>query len=250
MECNDEVTGALDRGVFITDLQGMTSSETDAPEHPSGRQPGPPPVVWAIVGIFVLAEALFVLSESGLVELGDLRWEVYKRLAFFDLDFDRALAGGEVPAELWSSFLTHAFLHGGMFHLLMNGAIFLALGGIIANALGPLRFMILFAVTAIGGALVFGLLASAQGPMVGASGVIFGFIGALKYWELRWIRQTGAPMAKFWRTLIVLAGLNVVLFFLYPGQGSLAWEAHLGGFVAGFAIAPLIAPRLAGPSPF
>jgi membrane associated rhomboid family serine protease len=240
----------LEHNCNITDLQNMTSTETDSPDHPIGQRPSPPAVIWALAGTFVFFEGLFVLSESQLVDFGDLRWEIYKKLAFFDLYFDRAVAGGAVPAEFWTSFLTHAFLHGGMFHLLMNGAIFLALGGLIANAVGTVRFLVLFIVTAMGGALIFGLLASAQGPLVGASGVIFGLIGALKYWELRWIRQTGAPMAKFWRTLIVLAALNAVLFYLYPGEGSLAWEAHLGGFIAGFIIAPVIAPRLAGPSPF
>ncbi len=213
------------------------------------RPPGPPPIVWAMTAVFAAFEGAFALADSGVIDLGDLRWEVYKKLAFFDLYFDRLPTGQPVPPEFWTSFLTHAFLHGGLFHLAMNGVLFLGLGGMLANAIGTVRFLTLFAVTAIGGALVFGLLAEAQGPLVGASGALFGFIGALKRWEWRWIRITGASSDKFWRTILALAGLNVVLFYLFPGEGSLAWEAHLGGFITGFLLAPLIAPRFAAPSP-
>ena len=157
--------------------------------------------------------------------------------------------GREVPFEFWTSFLTYAFLHGGLMHLALNGAIILGLGGMLANGLGTARFLVLFAVTTIAGALVFALMTDSQGPLVGASGAIFGFFGALKRWEWRYIRETGAPANRFWGTIGGLVAINVLLAFAYPGDGALAWEAHLGGFVAGFLIAPLLAPHASGPSP-
>lgn len=209
----------------------------------------PPPIVWAMLGIFILFEAAFWASDSGILPFRDLRWEVYKQLAFFDLYFEGMRDGVAVPWTLWSSFLTYAFLHGGLLHLAMNGVFFLSVGGLLSRALGPARFLILFAVTAISGALVFALITDFNGPLVGASGSLFGFIGALKAWEWRYIRATGASAQGFWRTIAALVAINVLLAYLMPGGGGLAWEAHLGGFIGGFLIAPILAPRFAGPSP-
>ena len=209
----------------------------------------PPSIVWAMLGIFCLFEAAFWAAGNGILPFSDLRWEVYKQLAFFDLYFEGMRDGVTVPLTLWSSFLTYAFLHGGLLHLAMNGVFFLSVGGLLSRALGATRFLILFAVTAISGALVFALITDFNGPLVGASGSLFGFIGALKAWEWRYIRATGASAQGFWRTIAALVAINVLLAYLMPGGGGLAWEAHLGGFIGGFLIAPILAPRFAGPSP-
>ncbi|MEM7269759.1 MAG: rhomboid family intramembrane serine protease, partial [Pseudomonadota bacterium] len=134
-------------------------------------------------------------------------------------------------------------------HLFMNTAIFVALGSILARSLGSGRFLALFVFCAIGGALVFGLLAEARGPLVGASGALFGFFGALKRWEWRWIRATGAPSNRFWGTIGGLIAINVALALVIQ-DAAIAWEAHLGGFLVGWLIAPMLAPGRAGPSPF
>ena len=210
---------------------------------------GAPPLLWIMAAIFCGFELVFGLSAAGLLPGPDWRTAVYLHAAFFDLWFDELMDGGEVPPWFWSSWITHAFLHGGALHLAMNTAVFLALGGYIARGLGTARFLVLFVVTAIAGALLYGLLATSNAPMVGASGALFGFIGALKFWEWRYIRMTGATANRFWGTIIALIVINGLLAFSMPGGGSLAWEAHLGGFLAGFAIAPLLAPQAAGPSP-
>jgi len=199
--------------------------------------------------VFAGFEIVFTLSDAGVLPWPDLRWLVYVRLAFFDVYFERVRDGLAVPPEFWTSFLTHAFIHGGMLHLVLNGAIFLSLGGYLARGLGSVRFLALFAVTTVAGALTFALITDTQGPLVGASGALFGFIGALKRWEWRYIKMFGAPANRFWGTILGLTIMNVALALYYPGAGSLAWEAHLGGFVAGFLIAPVLAPRAAGPSP-
>jgi membrane associated rhomboid family serine protease len=223
-------------------------SEDRLPAAPAER-PGPPAIIWIVALLFVGFELVFQLAEAGVLPFADLRWEVYKKLAFFDIYFEAWREGIPVPLELWTSFLTHALLHGGLLHLLMNGAIFLGLGGMIANNIGAARFLILFATTAIGGAVVFALIADAQGPLVGASGSIFGFFGALKRWEWRFLSSTGQSKGRFWSTIAGLTVLNLMLALFYPGEGAVAWEAHLGGFVTGFLIAPLLAPGRGGPSP-
>lgn len=207
-----------------------------------------PPVVWTLALVFIFFELLFQLSDAGVLQQ-DMRWQVYLRLAFFDLFFEGALSGATVPFQFWTSFITHAFLHGGLLHLFMNTAIFLALGSMLAKGLGSLRFLALFVVSAIGGALLFALMSDPQGPLVGASGALFGFIGALKRWEWRWIAATGASSRRFWGAILGLAAINLVLALSFQGA-EIAWEAHLGGFIAGWLVAPALAPGRAAPSPF
>ena len=217
---------------------------------PQSRVPaGTPPIVWAIALTMCAVELAFVLAERSILPYPDLRFEAYLHLAFWDLYFEAARGGEDVPGWFWGSFLTHALVHGSVMHVALNAVIFLALGRVLAIVLGPVRFLCLIAMTAIAGALAFGLIAESRGPMVGASGVVFGFFGALKAWEWRWIRATGAPANRFWGTIIGLTVMNVILFFAFPGEGSLAWQAHLGGFLAGFVLAPILAPDAAGPSP-
>lgn len=207
-----------------------------------------PPVVWGLALIFIFFELLFQMSDAGVLQQ-DMRWQVYLRLAFFDLYFEGVRNGADVPFQFWTSFITHALLHGGLLHLFMNTAIFLALGSMLATELGTVRFLLLFIICAIGGALLFALISNANGPLVGASGALFGFIGALKRWEWRWLAATGASPRRFWGTILGLAAINLVLALSFQGV-DIAWEAHLGGFIAGWLIAPLLAPGRAAPSPF
>ena len=207
-----------------------------------------PPVVWGLALVFIFFELLFQLSDAGVLQQ-DMRWQVYLRLAFFDLYFEGVRNGANVPFQFWTSFVSHALLHGGLLHLFMNTGIFLAIGSMLATGLGTARFLLLFVISAIGGALLFALISDAHGPLVGASGALFGFIGALKRWEWRWIAATGASTRRFWGTILGLAAINVVLALIFQGV-SIAWEAHLGGFIAGWLIAPVLAPGRAAPSPF
>lgn len=221
----------------------------DTRPAPTFQPPSPPAIIWVLAIVFVGFELAFQAAASGILPFENLRWEVYKKLAFFDIYFEGFFNGYDIPFEFWTSFVTHALLHGGIVHLVMNGVIFLALGGMIANALGPVRFLILFAVSAICGALFLALITDTDGPLVGASGAIFGFFGALKRWEWIWLKGNGQPKNRFWGTIAGLVLLNVLLALFYPGEGAVAWEAHLGGFIAGFLIAPLLAPGRSGPSP-
>lgn len=218
---------------------------------PSDREPvrtGAPPFLWAFVGMLAIPEIVFQLAEAGILAAPRLRETAFLLGAFWDLEFDATLAGSEVPWTFWTSFVTYAFLHGDALHFLMNAALILALGNLLIRALGPGRFLMLSLISAIAGAFVFGVLAEARGPMVGASGVVFGYFGALKAWEWRYNRATGASSQRFWRTIIALILMNVLLAIFYP-NASIAWEAHLGGFLAGFVAALWLAPRLAAPSP-
>lgn len=209
--------------------------------------PAPPAIVWAMALAFAALELIFNLGQWG----ETLRLWAFSHFAFFDLYLDAALAGRSVPPEFWLSFFTYSFLHGGFTHLLFNGVIFLALGGVLANALGTWRFLALFFFASATGALLWGLAFTSQPPghLVGASGALFGFFGALKRWEWRWTAATGASRRRFWGTIFALILLNLFLAIFGAAGLTVAWEAHLGGFIGGWLIAPVLAPGKGSPSP-
>lgn len=219
----------------------------DDPTRERQGPPAPPAIVWVMALAFTLPELVSQFGEAGMA----FRVALVERLAFFDFYLSEAVAGRPVPVEFWTSFLTYGFLHGGLVHLLMNGAIFLGVGGMLANILGTGRFLFLFFMSAASGALLWGLLyqGAPAAHLVGASGAIFGFIGALKRWEWRWMRLTGARGTRFWGTITALVILNLVLALAGPGGAEVAWEAHLGGFIGGWLAADMAAPGRAAPSP-
>jgi membrane associated rhomboid family serine protease len=207
---------------------------------------GAPPLVWLLAGLFVGVELLLYASDTGLIARG-WRSVAYDRFAFFAIVIRAIASGQSLPLESYFRFVSHAFLHGGFLHLLMNTAIFLALGAHLARAVGQGATLLLFFASVVAGAVGFGLLTSeAQQfiPMVGASGGIFGMLGAMKRWEWQHINRHSLPKRRFWTTVIVFVAINLVLS-LSAGMtgGGVAWEAHLGGFIAGWLVAGALTPR-------
>lgn len=164
------------------------------------------------------------------------------------------IPGGTVACV--TSFLTYAFVHADWFHLTINSAWLLAFGGAVAARLGGTRFLLFSAVCTVAGAAAFlvvnpGLLA----PMVGASGAVAGLMGgtmrflfsALDSDGLRGLREDPQlvplmPLGRAMvdpRVLLVTGAFVVVNFLAVLGlggvvAGGIAWEAHLGGYFAGF----------------
>ena len=138
-------------------------------------------------------------------------------------------------------FITYPFLHSGPSHLIGNMLTLVWLGQIARDHLGTRGFLLLYLTSVLGGGLVFGLLSRSPAPMIGASGAIFGLVGAWTFWDWQSRWQTALPhWQALWPTLGILLGL--ILFNLANWAllgGVLAWETHLGGFVAGGSFAAL-----------
>lgn len=203
-----------------------------------------PPVVLAVIGICV---AVHLIRVYWLTD--DQDFELLVRAAFvpirysgrFDLDF-----------FAFSSPFTYAFLHGGFAHLAINMVWLAAFGSPLANRFGALRFSLFFAATGLAAvALFWAMHPFGEAPLVGASGAISGMMGAAARYGFRIDRSSGKaafagqplPMAAVLRSRGVVTflatwmviNLATGLFGLAPGiDGQIAWEAHIGGFLAGF----------------
>jgi len=183
------------------------------------------------------------LADAGLIAPPRLRQIAYDYAGFWP----GLLKGWKpnYPAQPYAMFLTYGFLHGGPAHLVVNMITLWSLGRAVLDRVGAGGFAILYAGSILGGAAGFALIASDLRPMVGASGALFGLVGGILAWAYvdRFThRERLWPVA---RAVLLLVGLNVVLWWAMHGQ--LAWETHLGGFVAGWVLALLIDPRAVGP---
>ena len=123
----------------------------------------------------------------------------------------------------WHRLVTGAFLHSGLFHLGMNMYLLWLLGKVLEPALGKVPFFLLYFVSLMGGALGVMLL-SPNSPTVGASGAVFGLMGAMVVLQLR------AGQNPWQSGILTLVVLNLVITFAVPG---ISIGGHLGGLIAG-----------------
>lgn len=126
--------------------------------------------------------------------------------------------------------LTSAFLHAGIIHIGFNMYALFIVGPTVEAALGRLRYLALYLVSALGGAMALYLLAAPGVQALGASGAVFGLFSA--FFVLG--KRANADI----RPIAALIGINLVLSFVLPG---VAWQDHIGGLVFGAALAAVYA---------
>jgi membrane associated rhomboid family serine protease len=136
---------------------------------------------------------------------------------------DWALQGLAVSDGDWWRLVTAMFLHGSILHLAFNMLALYWLGTIIEQALGTPRFLLVYFVSGLAGSAGALWLSSAFAVTVGASGAIFGLIGALLILEYL---ATGSLMGQ----ALVLILVNLALTFAVPG---ISIGGHVGGLVGG-----------------
>jgi membrane associated rhomboid family serine protease len=140
----------------------------------------------------------------------------------------------------WYRLLSSAFLHEppgsgiGLLHIAFNMWALIVVGPSLERALGRGRFITVYLVSALGGSVLFYLLAAPNEPAIGASGAIFGLFGA---WFVlaRRLRLDA-------RMIVGLIAVNLLISFTVSG---IAWQDHVGGLIAGAALtaAFVYAPR-------
>ncbi|AYG81762.1 Rhomboid protease GluP [Streptomyces hundungensis] len=126
----------------------------------------------------------------------------------------------------WYRLVTSMFLHGGIAHIAFNMLSLWWLGGPLEGALGRARYLALYFVSGLAGGALTYLLAAPYERSLGASGAIFGLFGAMAVLMRR--------MKYDMRPVIGLLVVNLVFTF-NPWVG-IAWQAHVGGLVAGVLV--------------
>lgn len=128
--------------------------------------------------------------------------------------------------------LTAALVHSerSIFHILFNMYSLFVLGPLLEGLIGRARFLAVYLLSAFGGSVAVLYLAPEQ-AVVGASGAIFGMLGAFFVIQ----RRLGGQSIQ----LVVLIGINLAIGFVVPG---ISWQAHVGGLAVG-ALAAFIMTR-------
>jgi membrane associated rhomboid family serine protease len=145
----------------------------------------------------------------------------------------QSIGGNAVTAELvyvpglstfepWR-FLTSIFAHASIIHILFNMYSLYIFGPVLERTLGRGRYLVLYLLAGFGGSVAVLLLAPFS-TVLGASGAIFGLMGAFFVIQ-RGLGGTNNP------SLLIVIGLNLVLPFIIGG--NISWQAHLGGLIVG-----------------
>jgi membrane associated rhomboid family serine protease len=243
-------------------------------DHPRReRMLNVPAVVLALLAVLALVHAVITLLLTE-----DQTTEFLLLFAFIPARYDAGVMPdvawpGGWGADVWT-FVTYALIHADLTHLIFNAVWFLAFGSPVAQRFGALRFTAFMALTAAAGAAVH--LVTHWGellPMVGASAAISGAMaaatrfvfqrgGALGLWRdpEAASRVPAAPLAACLRDPRVLAflavwfGVNLLFGVFSIGvtglEQAIAWQAHIGGFLAGLlafaAFDPIPPARMGG----
>jgi len=170
------------------------------------------PVTWALIGICVAVFALDYLPS-------------------LDIAFRAAQSTALVEQGQWWRLVTAMFLHQNTLHLAFNMYALWLFGPVLERRFGAPSFVALYIAGGVSGGMLFQLLEQ-NAVAVGASGAIFGLLGALLAASYRQ-RHTRAGAAAFTQLGLLLA-INLALPLFWP---NIAWQAHVGGLVAGILIA-------------
>ena len=191
-----------------------------------GRVAATPVVTYTLIALNVLVYIAELVNQNTVIN----DWAMVGKLGPF------GVADGQ-----WYRLITSAFVHEppgsgiSITHILFNMWALYVVGPALERWLGHLRFVGVYLISALGGSVLFYLIAGPHSVAFGASGAIFGLFGA--YFVLA--KRLRADV----RQIVLLIGLNLAITII--GHNFIAWQAHIGGLISGAALtaAYAYAPR-------
>lgn len=265
----------VERGKFSR----MASPELNPPREPAFSAPAIVLLLIALLfavhatRIYLIEDDIAFLLDYSFIPARLSLWLDPQAFADHIREAMRTLSGAEGTRTLalaahllredelrWWTLVTYAGLHGSWTHLIVNSIWLLAFATPVARKLGPIASTLLYLMTALGGALLhWALHGHDVTPMVGASAIASGVMGAASRFmfhassspgftdvggqlPVQSIRdlvhnQRAVLFVAIWMISNVLFGLLAQPLGI--SDGGIAWEAHIGGFLAGFLLMPL-----------
>lgn len=166
-----------------------------------------PVVTWTIIGICIVVYIAQLVSRG----------------AVGDALFYHPLYTETQPWRMITSLFVHS--ESSFLHIIFNMYSLLVIGPLLERAVGHLRFLALYLLSGLGGSIAV-LLIDPRIGVLGASGAIFGLLGAFFIIN----RHLGGNNLQ----LLIVIGLNLVIGFVIP---NIAWQAHIGGLITGGIVA-------------
>lgn len=185
-----------------------------------------PAIVWVILAANLLVFAAMTLAGGS---------ESTEVLIQFGAKVNGRIAAGE-----YRRFITPVFVHIGLMHLAFNSYALYALGTEVERLFGRAPFAAIYLLA--GAAGVVASFAFNDHLSAGASGAIFGLVGALGYFFARYRHLLGKAGRRQLLNIALVAAYNLAFGFLYPGVDN---HGHIGGLVAGMALGWALCPDYA-----
>jgi len=188
-------------------------------------------VIWLLAGRGSLGEHLALVPRGVCLAANDSNsyYPDIVQAAVCAANGDNWVAG--VASGAWWQVVTSVFTHVQFWHLLVNMVSLFVIGPIIERVLGRTRFLILYGISGLAGSASVLWLTSPETSTVGASGALFGLMGALLLLSYK-------AKGNFVQVLMVL-GANVAFTLFYVG--TISWQGHFGGLAGGIIAAWIIA---------
>jgi membrane associated rhomboid family serine protease len=192
-------------------------------------------LVWAAISLTGgalsrLVDTLALLPVGRCLSAGDAnRYYPQVGQQACQLMADGSWQPGVAEGAYWQ-LLTSAFTHVEILHIGMNMLALWFLGPSLERALGRIRFLAIYLISALSGSVVVLWLSDASATTLGASGGVFGLIGALLVLAYKVHGDV--------RNVLIWLGINVAYTFI--GPGSISWQGHLGGLLGGLAAASIV----------
>ena len=210
-------------------------------------QHGPPVITITIIAICTILYCFVQLPMGGREEQAHILGFGFIPVVFFG-NADLAEGLTRVPAT--TTLITNIFLHGGLMHLIGNMWFLWLYGDNVEDALGRFRYLGFYLICGCAGTLAHAFVdPGSRVPLIGASGAISGVIAAylmiwpranirVFYWWFVFFGTINVP------AFVVLGFWLIEQFFALPAalqmQGGVAIVAHLGGFISGIILTPLL----------
>ena len=202
-----------------------------------------PPIALLLVVIVAGVELIFSAAGQGFV--GGAAGVGWRAAAFQDYAFAPAVMTeiferGRGSLDLWKRFVTYAFVHFNFTHALWATVLLLALGKFVGEVYRPVAFLVLFLMSTVLGAAIYGAVSWQNAPLLGAYPGVYGLIGAYTYLMWLTLEKLGENQLKAFQLIGVLLGLMLVYSMIFGSSPT--WIAEVSGFVVGLFAAPLLAP--------
>ncbi len=183
-------------------------------------------VVYLLMAIVVggkFLDALFYMNDPG-------------TLVAFGAKTNELLQGGE-----WFRLVTPIFIHANFVHILLNSYAIWSIGPVVERLYGSARFLLIYLLAGVGGVIgsyIGGMTRPAWIPGVGASGAIFGLFGLLVVFGYKYRDELPPNFRRAVTTgMLPVIAINLFIGFSIPAIDN---SAHIGGLIAGAALAFLI----------
>ena len=203
----------------------MTNEEREAYREKSSKKPAPVAVTLVIVNTLVFLTSMII---GNIAANGENPF-----IASGRMDFD-LVTNGE-----FYRFISAMFLHSGAQHLISNMVLLYFMGEMVENKTGSVRFAIIYLVSGIMGNVVsFGYewITGTRYTSVGASGAVYGIMGALLYLVIKKTEGLNIPIKRM---------ILLVAYCIYSSFASshIDYAAHIGGLIFGFITVFIVCAR-------